>query len=348
MTKVRRFSGESDDLEDWITDTERTVGQLGLKDKEAANHVLLHLEGAARRELRGQTMNSMEDIFAALRKAFGESLEVSELEGRFYRRNRKDGETLIDYSHVLSGLVQRIDKLDPGRLGNKDKVLRDRFKDGVQNEQLVAWLKQRVRDYPGKSFRELRDEAIKYSADMGKTKKVKSNQVATTCAIAPTSDDTVKLKQQIADLQQGQRTLLEILEEQQKMLQKATCPDHAAPPREVLILDEASGIGRKLAPAIDVTSMVTFSETALSRNQVRVGRPMQLILFHHLLQGIPWFRVQHHRYHILQEAVTVTCIRLIITRMPRPFILPVTMVRVPVLQFRRVTRGASQYCWSIF
>ena len=43
VTKVRRFSGESDDLEDWITDTERTVGQLGLKDKEAANHVLLHL-----------------------------------------------------------------------------------------------------------------------------------------------------------------------------------------------------------------------------------------------------------------------------------------------------------------
>ena len=38
----------------WVTDTERIVGQLKLTGKEAAaGHVLLHLEGAARKELRG-------------------------------------------------------------------------------------------------------------------------------------------------------------------------------------------------------------------------------------------------------------------------------------------------------
>ena len=120
----------------------------------------------------------------------------------------------MDYSHALVALVERIDKVDDQQIVDKDKVIRDRFKEGVQDERLVAWLKQRVRDYPDKSFRELRDESIKYSADISKTgsNRVKSSQEALCSSIC--SAEHKETYKQIEALQQGQKTLLEMMQEQ--------------------------------------------------------------------------------------------------------------------------------------
>ena len=114
-------------------------------------------------------------MYELLRGGFGEQQDASELMGLFHRRVQKEGESLIEYSHALNSLAQRIEKLNPDAFTEKDRALRDRFKEGIrQSDSLCSWVKQRVRDYPEKTFKTIRDEACKYSSDLGDKVKKKS------------------------------------------------------------------------------------------------------------------------------------------------------------------------------
>ena len=222
-SKLRRFDGEGD-LEQWISESERILRQRGLEGPEAADELILHLSGSAYEEVRGEEKATPKEVYELLRGVFGEQQDASELMGLFHRRVQKEGESLIEYSHALNSLAQRIEKLNPDAFTEKDRALRDRFKEGIrQSDSLCSWVKQRVRDYPEKTFKTIRDEACKYSSDLGDKVKKKSRSSQDECEVESVSKDRIgstdSTNDQIRELARGQAALLQMLQEQQKQQQ---------------------------------------------------------------------------------------------------------------------------------
>jgi hypothetical protein len=60
------------------------------------------------------------------------SFTQSSTQELFFRRNQKDAETLQDYSLNLMEIFDQIIKRDNTVLGDKDKVLKDRFIEGIK------------------------------------------------------------------------------------------------------------------------------------------------------------------------------------------------------------------------
>ena len=203
------------ELEEWINETERILRQQGLTGTGAVDQILLHLEGPAREEVRGQEILDPQALFKILREAFGENLDVGEIVALFHSRCQKSGKSLREYFYALKALVERAQKLKPLVFGDKetaDLVLRDRFKDGIVGE-VRGWLCQRVRDNPNKSFGETLKESILYEEDLGKggKKVVKGKQEARQVGGIDGLDS-----QKVLELLQGQQTLIQMLQEQQK------------------------------------------------------------------------------------------------------------------------------------
>jgi hypothetical protein len=67
---------------------------------------------------------------------------VTQLQELFFQRNQKDDETLQDYSLNLMKIVDQIIKRDNTVLGDKDKVLKDRFIEGIKEPHLKREVKR--------------------------------------------------------------------------------------------------------------------------------------------------------------------------------------------------------------
>ncbi len=53
-------------------------------------------------------------LFAALSEVFSKRGVVPRLLSKFWARDQEVGETLVAYSHSLMGILEEIDKADPG------------------------------------------------------------------------------------------------------------------------------------------------------------------------------------------------------------------------------------------
>ena len=71
---------------------------------------------------------------------------------------------------------------------------------------LNIWVKQRVRDYPDKTFKTIRDEACKYSSDLGDNVKKKSRSCRDECEVESVSQDRIHgtINDEIRELEKGQ------------------------------------------------------------------------------------------------------------------------------------------------
>lgn len=159
--KLKRFSGNEDETEDWIEDAECAI--VGLSDKEAVSYLKRHLEGVAREEVKLYPeckWNTPAKLLSILRSAFGEKRSEVQLKKLIYERTQRKHETLRSYSRALQDLVQRLsDKID------KNAMLCEVFCDNVNDKYLRVELKQKLRDEPNLSFIQLREYALQISEE---------------------------------------------------------------------------------------------------------------------------------------------------------------------------------------
>ena len=69
---------------------------MGLHGKEASEYLIIHLEGAAKREIRvraSEDISDPEKVLDLLERQFGEQLTPSQVVSEFHRRKRNKGET---------------------------------------------------------------------------------------------------------------------------------------------------------------------------------------------------------------------------------------------------------------
>lgn len=136
----------------------------------ASRHSFLfdHLEGEARDEIRYRSdveRGDPEKIFSALREVFGCSQSHVALQEAFFSRRQLEGESLLEFSLALMGLMEKVKQRFPGAVLNAPILLRDQFVEHVVDNALRRELKQLVRRQPSATLLEVRSEAIRWEQE---------------------------------------------------------------------------------------------------------------------------------------------------------------------------------------
>ena len=168
------FCGEAGkdvhNVDEFIEEVERAIRARGLGREEQVDFLLSSLKGSALDEvklrMRGQPVQ-LSDLFSYLRGAFREKRTTPQLLHAFYSRRQADGEGLRDYSHALSQLLNLALQQSPNALADAQLALRDQFIEGVRDLTLRRELRRLVREKPGSSLFEVRDEAMLWILEDG-------------------------------------------------------------------------------------------------------------------------------------------------------------------------------------
>jgi hypothetical protein len=231
--KLRKYSGDTC-VKTWIADANRYISFQDLADRNAADFIVNHLEGAARDEIRyclDESKCTVKEVFDALRDAFREKVTVNEALDLFAARKQQDKESLRDYSYALMSLLERAIAINPKCVVSKDTYLRDRFVENVRDHYLRKYLKSQLRARKDMKFQDVRDEAIQWAEeDTGiretetKLKKkvdLKMNSVMTEDSrvnALTISKNNAVMESKLEMLVDVQRQQQELLEKQQKMI----------------------------------------------------------------------------------------------------------------------------------
>lgn len=167
--KCPRFNGRSGiGINDWIEEAQACIRARHLSVGEQAFFLFDHLEGEARDEIRYRSdveRGDPEKIFSALREVFGCSQSHVALQEAFFSRRQLEGESLLEFSLALMGLMEKVKQRFPGAVLNAPILLRDQFVEHVVDNALRRELKQLVRRQPSATLLEVRSEAIRWEQE---------------------------------------------------------------------------------------------------------------------------------------------------------------------------------------
>lgn len=230
--KLRRFSGTAEPLlADWVEEARSCISAQNLSGEAAANFIFSYLDGAARVEIRGQPSEVREDaekILVALEEVYGDKENANQLLRRFFYRRQLPGEPITSYSHGLIDIADRIHRLAPKSVAERDTMLRDQFVENVRDVHLRWELKRRIEANGAIDFLSLRKVAMQWADEVeGATpQKVKANVSETRVEQTVTGDEITKLWAELASQRQclkdglagNEKRLTEVLAQQRQLL----------------------------------------------------------------------------------------------------------------------------------
>lgn len=163
--KIKKFSGETDrdyGLTEFIEEVEAAIPTLPPQE-DPATFVFSHLEGRAKREVKtcGVSYQSVDDILAILKEAFGDKRPVSVVLRAFSERVQGKDENVREYASELfekfRSLKDRQKEL--GQSVSEEALLCDHFVEGLKDKRLVWEMK---REKSKVSFSVLRKTALEW------------------------------------------------------------------------------------------------------------------------------------------------------------------------------------------
>ncbi|KAL2098387.1 hypothetical protein ACEWY4_007594 [Coilia grayii] len=167
--KCPMFTGKSGiKVSDWIEEAESCMRARHLSAKDQAFFLFDHLEGEARQEIKyrpSADRNDPEKIKSILQELYGCPHSYVALQEAFFSRKQQDGETLLEFSLALIGLMDKVKTCAPDGLVNAEVLLRDQFSEHVFDGGLRRELKQLIRSKPTITLLELRAEAIRWERE---------------------------------------------------------------------------------------------------------------------------------------------------------------------------------------
>lgn len=231
--KMPLFSGNMDcvdalTLDEWIEKMRDFVQTRGRTEKERAQMVFDHLEGAARTEVKYLPViqrDNVESIFNVLKEVYGCMHSRISLQRKFYNRKQLEGESLLDYSHALMDLMDQVVKTD-ANVAAKD--LRDQFCDGVKDQALRIRLRDLVNANPMWTIRDVRGEAIKWMAQYeNQPSKFKSCNTSVLNEMSVSCESAVSRPSDYGELM----SLIKAQQTQLELVMKALTPSSVPPSR---------------------------------------------------------------------------------------------------------------------
>jgi hypothetical protein len=122
----------------------------------------------AREEIKYRSSEERSDpskIIAVLEELYGCAESYVALQEAFFSRRQHEGETLLEFSLALMGLMTSVKQRAPSGIPNAEVLLRDQFVEHVLDGPLRRELKQFVRRQPTATLLEARSEAIRWERE---------------------------------------------------------------------------------------------------------------------------------------------------------------------------------------
>lgn len=168
--RCKVYTGESSSvpLNDWIEDLKSVFKARNLTPDQAVDFIWEHSECEAKQEIKYRSkeiQSSSEKIFEALREVFGDAQSFTALQRQFFERQQGKTETLIEFSHALMALLDKLKCCNPKGVSEEDVMLRDQFAENVRNKELCRELKRMIRQRPSLTFLDVRKEAVEWAED---------------------------------------------------------------------------------------------------------------------------------------------------------------------------------------
>lgn len=172
-------------IDEWTEEVRASMRARYLGPLDQAYFIFDHLDGEAKDEVRFRPRDEREDperILAILKELYGYSKSYVSLQEDFFSRKQLEGESLQEFSHALSFLMDKVVANAPSRMTNSAVLLRDQFVENVLDSSLRRELKRLVRSNSGLSLLDIRAEAIRWERE-GRPNAVTSGySVPSVCA----------------------------------------------------------------------------------------------------------------------------------------------------------------------
>lgn len=209
---ISKFAGrpenDSDlDVDEWLMDMREHV--LSIPSTEGKIEFINdHLIGSAKTEVRlrpAELKKTPEDILKIIEDTYKVQDTVTQLRHKFYERKQNDGETLETYSLALMKLASLIAKKEGCDMKTMDKVVTDKFIDGIMDSQIKREVRRFAFENPKLPFIEFRQRMLQWVDD---TPSVKVNKVSTETPLSEDLLELVKCQQNMLEHQQKQIDML--------------------------------------------------------------------------------------------------------------------------------------------
>lgn len=215
--KMPKLSGrplkDSDpDVEEWIADMREHIGSIPSKEGQV-DFIMNHLTGSAKSEVRlhsQEERKSGEQILHILEETFQPQETITQLERQFYQRNQLPNETLGEYSLALMKLLDIISKRQGVKMQSQDRVLKERFVDGLSDSQLKRELKKFAVDNRDLPFHEFRKQMLLWVEDKPPEPQAKV-EVNKTSTSFTTNDEIFRMMQKQQELLEKQQKQIDYL-----------------------------------------------------------------------------------------------------------------------------------------
>ena len=125
-------------ISDWLEDAREHLITMP-DEKSRIDFPMQNLISPAKDEIRLRRLlerDTANEILYLIHSIYDGDDSVTQLQELFFQRNQKDDETLQDYSLNLMNIFDQIIKRDNTVLGDKDKVHKDRFIEGIKEPHL--------------------------------------------------------------------------------------------------------------------------------------------------------------------------------------------------------------------
>ncbi|CAC5405564.1 unnamed protein product [Mytilus coruscus] len=207
VAKERPFTNYPVDLKRQRSDNKRKKAKI--------DFLMQNLISPAKDEIRLRPLlerDSADKILFLIHGIYDGDDSVSQLQQLFFQRNQKDDETLQDYSLNLMKIFDQINKRDNTVLGDKDKVLKDRFIEGIKEPHLKREVKRFSYEHKTMKFLEFRQEVLLWVNENTQSWKVKLQMQD----VEVVSNQAIKSEHTSKDNSE----ILKLLTKQQEMLEK--------------------------------------------------------------------------------------------------------------------------------
>lgn len=155
-------------IEEWVASMKSAFQVMRVPTEDRVELVKQHLKDEAKATVKFMMdgkEESVDNIFTVLLDTYGDKVPIGTRLKDFYDRAQNTGETIRSYAYDLRERLNRVQRREPARVADAEKVLKEQLALGLKDDFLRREMKRRIKAEPDLSFVELMQAAITWSEE---------------------------------------------------------------------------------------------------------------------------------------------------------------------------------------